>query len=160
MSYRDCFFFYKRHLKKPIESGDLLENSEKLVENLEVFINTVGTADIFAGVIFIDLLELKDFSHEFFRENGPFDIYEIKKSLNRLYTRPQLCEETQVFITSTDSFKTKSRVKRCERCEKPGHSATRCVVPAEQCPNLKAMLTALSQENPRKNESKDESVNA
>lgn len=78
--YEDCFSFYKELLKKPIESGDLLENSAKLVDNLKFFINAVGTADVFAGIIFLDLLKLKNFPREFFCENRPFDVYEIKKN--------------------------------------------------------------------------------
>jgi hypothetical protein len=107
MSHEDCLFFYKEHLKKPIERGDLLANSAKLVDNFEIFINAVGTADAFASVIFLDLLGLKNFTYEFFREDGPFNVYQVKKTLDKLYSRLQLRDETQAFLTGTDSLGSK-----------------------------------------------------
>jgi hypothetical protein len=54
----------------------------------------------------------------------------------------------------------KSAVKRCERCEKLGHSAAKCLVPANQCPNLKGILANLSQKKKKKNGGNGNSVNA
>ena len=70
-SYEDCLYFYKEHLKKPLERGDLLVSSTKLHDDFEMFVHAIGNAKAFAAIIFLDLLGLKTFSYEFFRENVP-----------------------------------------------------------------------------------------
>ncbi len=87
MSYEDCLYFYKEHLKKLLERGDLLVSSTKLLDDFEMFVHAIGNAKAFAAIIFLDLLGLKTFSYEFFRENVPFNTYQVKQTFDKLYSR-------------------------------------------------------------------------
>ncbi|KAF5094301.1 hypothetical protein DV451_005044 [Geotrichum candidum] len=150
MSYEDCLYFYKEHLKKPLDRGDILASSAKLLDNFEIFVNAVGNAEAFAAVMFLDLLGLKNFTYEFFRENKLFTTSQIKQTLDKLYGRLRLNDETPAFFAGTDSTESKSTFSKCERCGKPGHSAARCVIPAEECLNLKGVLANLPRKTKKK----------
>lgn len=69
MTPEDCLIFYKEHLKKPIRNGDVLANVLKLHENFKIFIDAVGSAKAFSGVILLDLLDLKEFTTDYFRRS-------------------------------------------------------------------------------------------
>ena len=80
-SYEDCLDFYKEHLKKLLERGDLLVSSTKLLDDFEMFVHAIGNAKAFAAIIFGHLSGLKTFSYEFFRENVPFNTYQVNRLL-------------------------------------------------------------------------------
>ena len=122
-------------------------------------VNAVGNAEAFAAVIFLDLLGLKTFTYEFFRENKLFTTSQIKQTLDKLYGRLRLNDETPAFFAGTDSTGSKSTFSKCERCGKPGHPAARCVAPAEECPSLKGILAMLSRKTKKKNGGHGSSAN-
>ena len=84
--------------QKPLDRGDILASSAaKLLDNFEIFVNAVGNAEAFAAVIFLDLLGLKTLTYEFFRENKLFTTSQTKQTLDKLYGRLRLNDETPAF---------------------------------------------------------------